>query len=70
MERPAKFGGPFAFSLAPKLLAKDAITAGNLQAIWQDTRQTNHGVFILYAPERASEKTVEVANWLAAQSAI
>lgn len=57
-------------ALAPRLLVQDAITAGNLQAIWQDTRQTNHGFFVLYAPERASEKTIQVANWLAAQSAI
>ena len=57
-------------ALAPRLLAQDAIDAGNLQAVWQDTRATDHGFFILYPKERASEETIKVAKWLAAQAAI
>ena len=57
-------------ALTPRLLAQDALTAGILQAVWQDTRPIDQGFYVLYPRDSASQKTVEVANWLASQGAI
>jgi LysR family glycine cleavage system transcriptional activator len=57
-------------ALTPSLLVQTALDAGSLQSVWRDTRATDQGFYILFARDAASEKTVQVANWLAAQGAI